>query len=313
MKTVFNNSMTAHVWFSQSQDYGNNSNNSLYFGGATIYSYGSHYPLATIYKDQKVVLVNSTPSSVTTGQHRSDVLMAIDSETFKTISVPNTTDAQNCENIEHLESRVLETLENLFKGRMHHESDYIYSIGNYNDYLDYFGPFVGHEKIEIDDHLKSLSTEVAEKNEKKRRIRESKEAEKRKIIQAKQLKEFRVGERSIVNSDKIYLRVRNGLVETSHGADVPLKDALRLYKALKNKTVNVGHIVGSFTLEKHSDDIVKIGCHVIDLSEADLVLGPILALINGDISPDEVAREAFKLDMELDNMSVVAISYLGSV
>ena len=309
MKTVFNNSMTAHVWFSQSQDYGNNSNSSLYFSGATIYSYGSHYPLATIYKDQKVVLVNSTPSSVTTGQHRSDVLRAIDNETFKTISVPNTTDAQNCENIEHLESRVLETLENLFKGRMHHESHYIYSIGKYNDYLDYFGPFVGHEKIEIDDHLESFSTEVA----KKRRIRESKEAEKRKIIQAKQLQEFRVGETSSVNSHKIYLRVRNGLVETSHGADVPLKDALRLYKALKNKTVNVGHIVGSFTLEKHSDDIVKIGCHVIELSEADLVLGPILALINGDISPDEVAREAFKLDMELDNMSVVAISYLGSV
>ena len=309
MKTVFNNSMTAHVWFSQSQDYGNNSNSSLYFSGATIFSYGSHYPLATIYKDQEVVLVNSTPSSVTTGQHRSDVLRAIDNETFKTISVPDTMDAQNRENIEHLESRVLETLENLFKGRMHHESHYIYSIGKYNDYLDYFGPFVGHEKIEIDDHLESFSTEVA----KKRRIRESKEAEKRKIIQAKQLQEFRVGETSSVNSHKIYLRVRNGLVETSHGADVPLKDALRLYKALKNKTVNVGHIVGSFTLEKHSDDIVKIGCHVIELSEADLVLGPILALINGDISPDEVAREAFKLDMELDNMSVVAISYLGSV
>ena len=309
MKTVFNNSMTAHVWFSQSQDYGNNSSSSLYFSGATIFSYGNHYPLATIYKDQEVVLVNSTPSSVTTGQHRSDVLRAIDNETFKTISVPDTMDAQNRENIEHLESRVLETLENLFKGRMHHESHYIYSIGKYNDYLDYFGPFVGHEKIEIDDHLKSFSTEVA----KKRRIRESKEAEKRKIIQAKQLQEFRVGETSSVNSHKIYLRVRNGLVETSHGADVPLKDALRLYKALKNKTVNVGHIVGSFTLEKHSDDIVKIGCHVIELSEADLVLGPILALINGDISPDEVAREAFKLDMELDNMSVVAISYLGSV
>ena len=309
MKTVFNNSMTAHVWFSQSQDYGNNSSSSLYFSGATIFSYGNHYPLATIYKDQEVVLVNSTPSSVTTGQHRSDVLRAIDNETFKTISVPDTMDAQNRENIEHLESRVLETLENLFKGRMHHESDYIYSIGNYNDYLDCFGPFMGHEKIEIDDHLKSFSTEVA----KKRRIRESKEAEKRKIIQAKQLQEFRVGETSSVNSHKIYLRVRNGLVETSHGADVPLKDALRLYKALKNKTVNVGHIVGSFTLEKHSDDIVKIGCHVIELSEADLVLGPILALINGDISPDEVAREAFKLDMELDNMSVVAISDLGSV
>jgi hypothetical protein len=309
MKTVFNNSMTAHVWFSQSQDYGNNSNSSLYFSGATIYSYGSHYPLATIYRDQEVVLVNSTPSSVTTGKHRSDVLRAIDNETFKKISVPDTMDAQNRENIKHLESRVLETLESLFKGRMHHESHYIYSIGNYNDYLDYFGPFAGHEKIEIDDHLESFSTEVA----KKRRIRESKEAEKRKIIQAKQLQEFRVGERSSVSSSKIYLRVRNGLVETSHGADVPLKDALRLYKALKNKTVNIGHTVGSFTLEKHSDDIVKIGCHVIELSEADLVLGPILALINGDISPDEVAREAFKLDMELDNMSVVAISDLASV
>lgn len=69
MKTTFNNAMTAHVWASQSQLHGRSSNGNLYFSGKTLFSYGDHYPLATI--SGSVVYYNADETSVTTeGKHK---------------------------------------------------------------------------------------------------------------------------------------------------------------------------------------------------------------------------------------------------
>ncbi len=48
MKTVFNSSEVPHIWAGQTQNEGRNSQGNFYFKGATIYSYGSHFPIATI-------------------------------------------------------------------------------------------------------------------------------------------------------------------------------------------------------------------------------------------------------------------------
>ncbi len=80
MKQVFNNSMTAHVWAQQSQQSGRNTNRSIFFEGATIYSYGYHFPMATFSRtkqDKRCVLVNNNSYSVSTSSHQSDVNQAI--------------------------------------------------------------------------------------------------------------------------------------------------------------------------------------------------------------------------------------------
>ena len=46
-RTVFDNSMVAHVWAQQGQDFGRSNNGNLYFEGPTIFSYGSHFPIAS--------------------------------------------------------------------------------------------------------------------------------------------------------------------------------------------------------------------------------------------------------------------------
>lgn len=48
MKQVFNSSEVAHVWATQNQDAGRNSQDNFYFKQGTIYSYGPHFPIATI-------------------------------------------------------------------------------------------------------------------------------------------------------------------------------------------------------------------------------------------------------------------------
>ena len=44
---VFPNREIPHLWAHQTQDEARNGTGSFYFRGATIYSYGSHFPIAT--------------------------------------------------------------------------------------------------------------------------------------------------------------------------------------------------------------------------------------------------------------------------
>jgi hypothetical protein len=77
MKTVFDNSQCAHVWAQQNQDKGRSNNGNMYFEGRTIYSYGSHFPLA-IFIDSDTVLINESPYSSSTQRHQSYVRRAVD-------------------------------------------------------------------------------------------------------------------------------------------------------------------------------------------------------------------------------------------
>jgi hypothetical protein len=84
-KNVFtDNREIAHKWFHQTQDSARNPQGNFYFQGATIYSYGSHFPIAIIVrpkkgkgKGQKTVLFTSRNYSPTTSQHKRNVWCAM--------------------------------------------------------------------------------------------------------------------------------------------------------------------------------------------------------------------------------------------
>lgn len=75
MKRVFNTNEVAHIWAAQKQDSGRNANNNFYFRDATIYSYGSHFPIATI-EGEDVFFTLRTYSN-TTAKHLSKARGAI--------------------------------------------------------------------------------------------------------------------------------------------------------------------------------------------------------------------------------------------
>ena len=77
MKTAFDNKELAHQWFHRLTPEGNASH--YYFRGDTIYSYGSHFPIARHYKG--VVLFNSGGYSSTTARHMSLTRAAIPDST----------------------------------------------------------------------------------------------------------------------------------------------------------------------------------------------------------------------------------------
>lgn len=75
-KSIFDTAQCAHVWAQQNQDWGRNAKGTVYFERETIYSYGSHFPMARFARPD-VVLVNRAKYSVSTSSHQSDVESAI--------------------------------------------------------------------------------------------------------------------------------------------------------------------------------------------------------------------------------------------
>jgi hypothetical protein len=78
-REVFSTGEIPHLWMHQVQASARNAKKSVYFEGATIFSYGSHFPIAKIITrgKRKAVLFNSGSYSPTTSGHQSAVRMAI--------------------------------------------------------------------------------------------------------------------------------------------------------------------------------------------------------------------------------------------
>lgn len=71
MKYVHTADMVAHLWANQSQESARVAHGNFYFEGDTIYSYGSHFPIAKIvkHKGKSVVLFTTRGYSPTTSKH----------------------------------------------------------------------------------------------------------------------------------------------------------------------------------------------------------------------------------------------------
>lgn len=95
-KLVFSDAAeVAHLWAHQRQEEAKNARHNFYFYGRTIYSYGSHYPIARLFDKpddelgtKHLVLFNDCSSSNTTERHKSLVRQAIPF-TYTICRVPN--------------------------------------------------------------------------------------------------------------------------------------------------------------------------------------------------------------------------------
>ena len=90
-KCVFDTGEIPHLWAHRTQDEARNRQGNLYFTGNTIYSYGSHFPIArhvTNDAGERAILLTTATYSVTTSSHCSAVRSAIPSG-IRVFRVPN--------------------------------------------------------------------------------------------------------------------------------------------------------------------------------------------------------------------------------
>jgi hypothetical protein len=116
MKHVFSSpDIIAHLWASQQQEDARTPHNNFYFNGATIYSYGSHFPIAHhVTGKPNVVLFTTQGYSVTTSKHISIVRRAINYKTVVYCFKPKVSRAYTpefWENVQHFYNSAIKSIE----------------------------------------------------------------------------------------------------------------------------------------------------------------------------------------------------------
>ena len=265
MKTVFNNTDCVHTFAQRTQDKGRTSNNSIFFEGDKIYSYGHHYELGR-FLDDKTILINDKGYSVSTGKHIGLLIGA--TSQYKQYYRTKT-------DISIVYMEIMYLKKKLSKARKPEiYINQIYSLWNsFNEYINerkqnQLRKYKEYKKLLL--FVDSLQEETSIED---LRNWAKEEARKKKYKEKKQLSEslakfrqykkdyFRIG-------GKDYLRLSEcaQFVETSQGVKIDAEEAKRYLKLLKSGAIMRGAKIGNYTTISF-DKLLRIGCHNISKEE----------------------------------------------
>lgn len=285
-KHVYPTNEIPHLWAHQTQHDARNQQSNLYFEGDTIYSYGSHFPIARFVerKGKKVVLFTTSTYSTTTACHCSMVRSAIPSSVpvFHVPDlVPTNSDPKNHgENTERFRSEITRCLEKAARARKWRES-FLKEAVYWRDeqalgYCKFFGLKAKFPNVP------TLSSGDLDKL----KLQLSKAAAQKSALHKKEQLEAIARWR---NGGPIYgyssglptmLRIAGEEIETSMGARFPIshaKLALRIVRKVMESGVEYrtnGHTIhlGNYTLDRiTTDGTVYAGCHVVTWAEIKLI------------------------------------------
>lgn len=289
MKRAFNRAdQVIHLWANQVQTDAYCSN--VFFRGTKIYSYGEHYLLGELvkYKGKTVAVINSTRYSVTTSKHQNMAWSAV-SHMPRVWSSDGTVETGLIE----MQDEAMDRLFGLFSKRLFYSMDSLdYFVKRTNEFNSTAFELGRKDLVlEYDEHYLSLAREHikkgVEKSSAKYAEKRAKAEEERKIRQAaaqQDLLNWRQGgefQYSLHSIRPEVIRVNGSKVETTKGAEVSLQGALDLLSAIKHGINVVGKSLEGFTVrgitmngETPNRQILEIGCHDIDLTDAIEVLKP---------------------------------------
>lgn len=290
-----NNREIPHNWWhANERGAGKKSSNIFYDlsdnGESVIYSYGRHFPIAIRMKDvngNDIVLFNDDGYSVSTNRHKSYVRQAIPRH-VKVFEVPNLSPFQSFEGVA---SKLLELREHQLKAsitekrvqaktrqRCIDEANRI--LASYLEFCELTGITPKDLKafgIEDLDTLRADAKAQAEEAERQRKLREKA----REKALKKEIAEWVAGERQHLSGTVgVKLRVsKDGTeIETSHGARIPVEDALKVVPLLKHvkevpnrKIRREGLKLGQYSFTVLTREELVVGCHHIPVSELDRI------------------------------------------
>ncbi len=270
MKTVFNNSEVCHVWAAQKQDQGKSGN--IFFAGKSIYSYGSHFEMARFITPE-VVFITTRSYSVTTSGHLSRVRRAVSH--LITFTVPSFTD--HAANLAYLIAEATKRIDEAKKARSTWKIENIlkhFSTDAITQYAFLFGLTLPELPAIPADLRQSLTDKANVYRVKEHAANEKRQAEfqaRRDIRAREEVAELEAWKRGESNGWHSFsataLRVNGSVVETTHGARVPLEAARQFYAALRAGIDLSGQSVGMYTVTCVTDETAVIGCHKIPMAE----------------------------------------------
>ena len=284
MKTVVTNNMVAHLWAAQSQSHARNTKNTFWFRDSVIYSYGSHFPIARHVKGQ--VLMTTRDCSNTTSKHKQIVANAIQHlPTIYCVNPLAETEIDHRKNLAAMRAECLNCLEKASRARTYTQM-YLTKAENYTiqhmAYRAMFGLYLDEKLIISEEWKKEAHGRIAtqQKIEKERKAIIKKHQEQLQEQLKKDLEKWKhdTSVRRTYYSLPAALRksIDGNAVDTSHGVQVPLEHAKRVYAlAILIKTgvqppyQHNGHSLhcGSFRIDSiDAKGTLKAGCHTITFS-----------------------------------------------
>lgn len=255
MKQVFTNSELAHIWASQHQTNGRNANDSFYFRGKSIYSYGSHFEIARILNFNTVLFTVNSYSN-TTAKHVNCAHYAVNHKQLIYMSdfdSPKDSIKYWIEQINVLSEKHIRARKYDYTNEIEHAKTQINLISD-------------NFKIRL---LKSqkdvLNAEISEVGERVQKLaKKETEAQKRKEL--KRIRTFTGDKTTKRNKTNVYLTIQGEIVKTSRGANVPVKEGKILFDRIQKGKDIKGFEIGYYTVISINGTL-KIGCHEITRHE----------------------------------------------
>jgi hypothetical protein len=276
-----------HRWANLTQPEGRAGN--VYFEGATIYSYGSHFPMARHVerKGNRFVLFTTDSYSSTTAGHKSAARHAIPSRlpVFMVGNVLANTRAEHAANLRGIRVDVAAMLRTANRSRQNKEwrlKEVIGRIKNGNAYAEAVGL---KDRIAAD--LDKLAEDIAAAD--KAKTAADKRAEKKRAQKlAAEVAEWEQNVSAWKDGGEwpgycpdsyhplarvAFLRVKGKILETSQRAAVPLRAVLPILAAVRSGSDLPGFVVEGYTLDgiDREAKTVTIGCHAVTFEEIERV------------------------------------------
>ena len=315
IKRVVNSGQIGHLWFHKVQDSAKNSNGSFYFNGDTVFSYGSHFPIARHVQSRKksAVLFTTKDYSVTTSGHKSAVRSAITDGTT-VFHVPHVfaddryASNDHPSNLGNYVERIADHLAKCARARQSYSKEWEHGQAvalreEAREYAKFFRlklpkiapiPALDSEglaKIRACEAAKSAEKAAQEKARKAERAKQEAELADR----------WREGKYDgYLYNSPVMLRLRTfgadadvqhavAMVETSRGAQVPVSHALRGLRFVRSvvqtgkEYIRNGHTLhlGHYAIDRiEANGTLHAGCHVISYAEIERI-APLLESLPG--------------------------------
>lgn len=274
-----NNSQVAHHFIYESSE-AKGSNFSC--NGRKLYSYSSL--MATINREKKIILIDKRISNYSNSsqKHRSHLLRAIPSDysVFEWYW-------EDGSFIECMHDIIIELIHKQSRARkVDYSNQIVKLISSCSDYEKLFNDNLTEQDNVLLDMIVNIDTinliesskHLIESNKQKLLALKEKENAKHQEARQKNLDKF-LGHSNVTfdpDYNSVYLKVDDDTVYTSNSVQVPLKDAITLYKAyLAGKNI-LNAKLGHYTVVKSSKTSVTIGCTTISATELNRVLGEYL-------------------------------------
>ena len=298
MKTVVSKTDVAHMWANKTQSEAKTPTRNFYFNGDTIYSYGSHFPIAVHYKG--IVLFTLNSYSVTTSEHISLTRSACSHLTkLYCLNPENAKGGYHTQNIEYWFKQIKVQFAKLVKATK--PQLYVYAINGNIDQLNAYLKFFKAKLTAEQKKLLILATQdtISLKTALKDAIEIENKAKELKLQKAKKayaeyvdlwhnysdFKEFSDTKKALsshysntMNGTLLTMLRTNGKeIETSKGIKLPLNVAKRVYTTYLTK-VKQGGCIGcgdwkilEYSVTSANDSLLVVGCHSVPRAEINAI------------------------------------------